>query len=70
MVGPNESFDLCRLGCSLIDYFVDDIGDIPEISEKDPLVGMILSWCNDDKQRNILYKKMVKKDTKNLNSIK
>jgi len=57
MVGPNESFDLCRLGCSLIDYFVDDIGDIPEISEKDPLVGMILSWCNDDKQRNILYKK-------------
>ena len=56
-VEPNESFDLCRLGCSLIDYFVDDIGDIPEISEKDPLVGMILSWCNDDKQRNILYKK-------------
>lgn len=57
LVEPNESFDLCRLGCSLIDYFVDDIGDIPEISEKDPLVGMILSWCNDDKQRNILYKK-------------
>ena len=25
---PNYSFDLCRLGCSLFDYFIDDLEDV------------------------------------------
>ena len=56
-VEPNHSFDLCRLSCSLIDYFVDDISEIDDICKKDPIIAMILGWCYDDKGRNILYKK-------------
>jgi hypothetical protein len=52
---PNLSFDLCRLGCSLYDFIVDDI----EMSPKSPKTAarrMIAKWCNDDKGRNMLYK--------------
>lgn len=56
-VEPNHSFDLCRLSCSLIDYFVDDISEIDDICKNDPIIAMILGWCYDDKGRNILYKK-------------
>jgi hypothetical protein len=52
---PNYSFDLCRLGCSLFDYFFDDIDDVEE--EDDPIALTIARWCEDDKGRNILYKK-------------
>ena len=51
---PNKSFDLCRLGCSLFDYFVEDLDDIETYD--DPLTKMIIRWCTDDKGRNILYK--------------
>ena len=51
---PNPSFDLCRLACSLFDYFIEDMDDI-DVS--DPLVKLILQWTQDDKDRNILYKK-------------
>ena len=52
---PNYSFDLCRLGCSLFDYFFDDIDDVEE--EDDPIALTVARWCEDDKGRNILYKK-------------
>lgn len=54
---PNPSFDLCRLACSLYDYFLHDI-DIENINTcGDPIAIIINEWCTDDKGRNILYKK-------------
>ena len=51
---PNKSFDLCRLGCSLFDYFVEDVEDQHKI--QDPIAKLIIQWTRDDKGRNILYK--------------
>jgi hypothetical protein len=51
---PNPSFDLCRLGCSLFDYFIDDIDNIDPL---DSMSKLIIEWTKDDKGRNILYKK-------------
>jgi len=50
---PNMSFDLCRLGCSMYDLLCDDEEE-DEITS--PIKRIILSWCFDDKERNILYK--------------
>jgi hypothetical protein len=52
---PNKSFDLCRLGCSLYDYFIDDFRDEDEYDNE--VVQLIIKWTRDDKNRNILYKK-------------
>ena len=49
---PNNSFDLCRLACSLYDYFMDDEQDI-----LDPIQSLVDEWCKDDKGKNILYKR-------------
>lgn len=54
IVEPNFSFDLCRLGCSMFDYYVDDIADIKKITS--PIKKIIIEWCNDDKMRNVIYK--------------
>jgi len=52
---PNPSFDLCRLGCSLYDFFApDDEGDGDELP--DPITKLVDRWCKDDTGRNILYK--------------
>lgn len=51
---PNKSFDLCRLACSLFDYFVDDPDRKHKI--KNPIAKMVIEWTTDDKGRNILYK--------------
>jgi hypothetical protein len=51
---PNYSFDLCRLGCSLFDYFIDDLDDIRKL--KSPIKKTMIEWVFDDKNRNILYK--------------
>ena len=51
---PNKSFDLCRLACSLYDFFVDDIENEKKI--KNPIAKLIIKWTKDDKNRNILYK--------------
>ena len=51
---PNYSFDLCRLGCSLYDFVIDD--DVP-IGEYDEFQQIIYNWCLDDNNKNILYKK-------------
>ena len=51
---PNKSFDLCRLGCSLYDYFADDIEEQEQI--KHPIAKIVDEWIRDDKKRNMLYK--------------
>jgi hypothetical protein len=53
---PNFSFDLCRLACSIFDYVVDDIDDIKNLNECEPIVKLIVDWCVDDNGINVLYK--------------
>ena len=52
---PNYSFDLCRLGCSIYDFILDEIMD--ENEEIDDLQRTIIRWCSDDNNKNVLYKK-------------
>jgi hypothetical protein len=56
IVEPNYSFDLCRLGCSLFDFFIDDIDDVEAECKKSRLVATVVDWVTDDNGRNILYK--------------
>jgi hypothetical protein len=53
-IDPNYSFDLCRLGCSIYDFIIDD--DENE-DEYDELQKTIVRWCLDDNGKNVLYKK-------------
>jgi hypothetical protein len=53
-LNPNNSFDLCRLGCSLFDYFVDELENARE--DNSDIINIIIDWCHDDKNRNVLYK--------------
>jgi hypothetical protein len=55
-IEPNFSFDLCRLGCSIFDYVVDDFESSKQLSTCSPLVRLIVEWCMDDNGINILYK--------------
>jgi hypothetical protein len=50
---PNPSFDLCRLGCSIYDFLIDE----EEEDELDPFQKTVYRWCCDDNGKNILYKK-------------
>ena len=52
---PNYSFDLCRLGCSIYDFILDE--EIDENEEIDELQRTVLRWCSDDNGKNVLYKK-------------
>ena len=54
IIGPNSSFDLCRLGCSLFDYFIEDLDDIKKL--KSPIKKIMIEWVFDDNNKNILYK--------------
>ena len=57
---PNPSFDLCRLACSLFDYFVEDIRDEAECAatmKESRVATVVAEWLKDDKGRNVLYKK-------------
>ena len=57
IVEPNPSFDLCRLACSMFDFFIDDMEDFKKVTQfEDPIAHLINDWCKDDKGRNILYK--------------
>jgi hypothetical protein len=53
IIEPNYSFDLCRLGCSMYDFFIEDGDDIENLS---PLKKLIYEWCCDDNGKNVLYK--------------
>jgi len=55
-IDPNPSFDLCRLGCALFDFLVDDLRDVKRLCKTSPIKKVMLDWCNDDQGRNVLYK--------------
>lgn len=50
---PNPSFDLCRLGCSIYDYLIEDENE----KEMDEFQKTIYRWCCDDNGKNVLYKR-------------
>jgi hypothetical protein len=58
---PNYSFDLCRLGCALFDFIMDEEDNEENINDdinkiKSPIFKIIATWCKDDKGRNVMYK--------------
>ena len=53
LVEPNMSFDLCRLGCSIYDFIMSNYDKENEASK---IEKIIMNWCIDDENRNILYK--------------
>ena len=55
-IKPNMSFDLCRLGCSMFDFFVDDIDEVDDMIKTNYILEIIVDWCKDDNGKNILYK--------------
>jgi len=55
-VDPNFSFDLCRLGCCLLD-FLDEFSPEHPSSSWSHMEDLIESWCTDDLGKNICYKK-------------
>ena len=56
IINPNPSFDLCRLGCAFLDFFISDDEDINEYKKLDELGQIVVDWCKDDNNKNILYK--------------
>ncbi len=53
-IDPNFSFDLCRLGCSLYDFIIDEHERPEDFNDLQKIVNL---WCTDDDNKNILYKK-------------
>jgi len=53
---PNYSFDLCRLGCSIFDFILDETYE-NDVNEIDELQRTIIRWCSDDNGKNVLYKR-------------
>ena len=53
LVEPNFSFDLCRLGCSIYDFIIDEDTNLSKIPS---IYKLIINWCIDDDNNNILYK--------------
>ena len=53
VIEPNLSFDLCRLGCSIYDFIIDE----EEEHEMNELQKTVYRWCKDDNDLNMLYKK-------------
>ena len=53
-IDPNYSFDLCRLGCSIYDFIIDEDEDIDNFNDLQKVISV---WCKDDYGKNILYKK-------------
>jgi hypothetical protein len=54
LINPNYSVDLCRLACSIYEYVINDDDTFEEM---DNFQKMIYSWCMDDNNKNVLYKK-------------
>jgi hypothetical protein len=53
LLKPNPSFDLCRLGCSVYDFLMDDESNKKTYN----LRKIIRKWITDDKGHNIIYKR-------------
>lgn len=55
---PNQSFDLCRLACSMYDFYLrDSDSDNDTIKLTAELDELIRLWCTDDNGQNVVYKK-------------
>lgn len=54
VIEPNQSFDLCRLACSIYDFLIYDDTDMKRL---DRLQKTIERWVTDDNGHNILYKR-------------
>ena len=52
VIEPNPSFDLCRLGCSLYEYFMDNMKNLDD----NEIFQLITKWCMDDNGKNVAYK--------------
>lgn len=50
---PNYSFDLCRLGCSIYGFIIEDENN----TKLNEFQKTIQRWCTDDNDKNVLYKK-------------
>ncbi len=50
---PNPAFDLCRLGCSMYDFLIEDERE----SDMDDYQKTVARWCKDDNGHNVLYKR-------------
>tara|TARA_Y100000816_G_scaffold286610_1_gene268012 strand:- start:131 stop:1264 length:1134 start_codon:yes stop_codon:yes gene_type:complete len=53
--GPNKSFDLCRLGCSLFEFLETGTLEPPRPDDRSAR-AMMLRWCLNNKGKNMLYK--------------
>ena len=53
-IEPNYSFDLCRLGCSIYDFIINDDDEYRDL---DDFQKIIYKWCLDDNGKSVLYKK-------------
>jgi hypothetical protein len=64
LLEPNFSFDLCRLACSMFDYFIPthDVKinlkseHVRKLIASNPIIALVNEWVSDDKGRNVLYK--------------
>lgn len=54
---PNMSFDLCRLGCSIYDFIIDEYPHPSIEDEFNETQKTIYRWCMDDQYKNVLYKR-------------
>ncbi len=52
-IDPNYSFDLCRLGCSIYDFIINNETE----EEMNEFQKTVCRWCLDDKQKSVLYTK-------------
>lgn len=50
---PNPSFDLCRLACSMYDFYEGNGDTNKSVSDLDTLIQ---TWCMDDNGQNVVYK--------------
>ena len=55
LVEPNQSFDICRLGCSIYDFILDSCAPI-KAKKMTPFQNLINDWCKNDRGLNIMYK--------------
>lgn len=56
-VEENYSFDLCRLACSIFDYIIDNMRETMDLTKLEPYKRIVVEWCLDDNDNNVLYKK-------------
>jgi hypothetical protein len=56
-IEANSSFDLCRLACSIFNYIIDNMRETRDLTKLEPYKRIVVEWCLDDNDNNVLYKK-------------